>query len=148
MHDRIREAAYTLIPPAERAQTHLRIGRLLAAHTPAEKQEEAIFEIVNQLDRGAALITSADEREQLAQFNLIAGKRAKSSTAYATALNYFVTGGALLTDDSWERRHQLAFSLELNRAGVRVPDWNAAGGGSSVGGTFGSSWQMRSSRLA
>ena len=116
MHDRIREAAYTLISTAERAQTHLRIGRLLAAHTPAEKQEEAIFEIVNQLDRGAALITSLDEREQLAQFNLIAGKRAKSSTAYATALNYFVTGGTLLTDDSWERRHQLAFSLELNRA--------------------------------
>ena len=116
VHDRIREAAYTLIPAAERAQTHLRIGRLLAAHTPAEKQEEAIFEIVNQLNRGAALITSADEREQLAQFNLIAGKRAKSSTAYATALNYFVTGGTLLTDDSWDRRHQLAFALELNRA--------------------------------
>ena len=110
VHDRIREAAYTLISTEERAQTHLRIGRLLAAHTPAEKREEAIFEIVNQLDRGAALITSLDEREQLAQFNLIAGKRAKSSTAYATALNYFVTGGALLTDDSWERRHQLAFS--------------------------------------
>jgi predicted ATPase len=99
VHDRIREAAYTLIPPAERAQTHLRIGRLLAAHTAAEKQEEVIFEIVNQLNRGAALITSADEREQLAQFNLIAGMRAKSSTAYATALNYFVTGGALLAED-------------------------------------------------
>jgi PAS domain S-box-containing protein len=116
VHDRIREAAYSLIPPAERAETHLRIGRLLAAQTPAEKQEETIFEIVNQLDRGAALITSRDEREQLAELNLIAGQRAKSSTAYASALNYFVTGGALLADDSWDRRHPLAFSLELNRA--------------------------------
>ena len=116
LHDRIREAAYTLIPPAERDQTHLRIGRLLAAHTPVQKQEEAIFEIVNQLNRGAALITAPDEREQLAQFNLIAGERARSSTAYATALNYFVTGGALLAGDAWEQRHQLAFSLELNRA--------------------------------
>jgi len=52
-----------------RAEAHLRIGRLLAAHTSAEKREEAIFEIVNQLNRGVALITSPDEREQLAEFN-------------------------------------------------------------------------------
>jgi PAS domain S-box-containing protein len=116
VHDRIREAAYTPIPPAERARTHVRIGRLLVAHTPAERREEAIFEIVNHLNRGTALITSADEREQLAQFNLIAGRRAKSSAAHATALNYFVTGSKLLPHDAWDRRHQLAFSLELNRA--------------------------------
>ena len=71
-----------------RAEAHLRIGRRLAAHTPPEKREEAIFEIVNQLNRGAALITSHDEREQLAELNLLAGKRAKASTAYASALSY------------------------------------------------------------
>ena len=55
-----------------------------------------IFEIVSQLNRGAALITSTEEREQLAEFNLLAGKRAKASTAYASALNYFVAGTTLL----------------------------------------------------
>src|SRR5882724_3391885 len=62
IHDRVQEAAYSLVPERLRAEAHLRIGRLLAAHTPAEKREEAIFEIVNQLNRGAALITSSDER--------------------------------------------------------------------------------------
>ena len=55
VHDRIQEAAYSLIPEELRAEAHLRIGRLLAAHTPPEKREEAIFEIVNQFNRGARL---------------------------------------------------------------------------------------------
>src|SRR5712672_2980504 len=115
IHDRVQEAAYSLIPERLRAEAHLRIGRLLAAHTPAEKREEAIFEIVNQLNRGAALITSRDEREQLAEINLIAGRRAKASTAYASALTYLTAGEALLPEDSWERRHELAFALALHR---------------------------------
>jgi predicted ATPase/GAF domain-containing protein len=116
VHDRVQEAAYSLIPADLRAAVHLRIGRLLAAHTPTEKQQEAIFEIVNQLNRGAPLIAARDEREQLAELNLIAGKRATASTAYASALTYIVAGAALLAEDSWERRRELTFAVELHRA--------------------------------
>jgi PAS domain S-box-containing protein len=115
-HDRVQEAAYSLIPEALRAETHLRIGRLLAAQTPPEKREDAIFEIVNQLNRGAALIIEREERVQLAELNLLAGKRAKASTAYASALTYLNAGAALLAEDGWERRRELIFALELNRA--------------------------------
>jgi predicted ATPase len=116
LHDRVQEAAYSLIPEELRAEGHLRIGRLLVAHTSPGKREEAIFEIVNQLNRGAALITSRDEREQLAEFNLIAGKRAMASTAYTSALKYLIAGAALLVDDTSARRHEPIFSLELHRA--------------------------------
>jgi predicted ATPase/signal transduction histidine kinase len=116
LHDRVQEAAYALIPDGERAAVHLRIGRLLAAHTPPERLEEAIFEIVNQLNRAAALITAPEERERVAELNLIAGRRAKTSTAYASALNYFAASGALLAEDRWERRRELTFALELHRA--------------------------------
>jgi len=116
VHDRIQEAAYSLIPEELRAEAHLRMGRLLTARTPPERLEEAVFEIVNQLNRGALLISSRDEREQLAELNLMAGKRARASTAYTSALKYLTAGTALLASDSWARRHELSFALELYRA--------------------------------
>jgi PAS domain S-box-containing protein len=116
LHDRVQEAAYVLIPENLRDETHLRIGRLFVAHTPPEKREEMIFEIVSQFNRGSALITSAAEREQVAELNLIAGKRAKQSTAYNAALTYIIAGAALLPDDCWESRRELTFALELHRA--------------------------------
>src|SRR5258708_12596573 len=65
VHDRVQEAAYSLIPEELRGEAHLRIGRLLAAHIPPEKREEAIFEIVNQLNRAAPLIPAPDESPRL-----------------------------------------------------------------------------------
>jgi PAS domain S-box-containing protein len=115
-HDRIQEAAYGLVAEHERSAAHLRIGRLLISRTLPAELEETIFEIVNQLDRGAVLIDTPQEREQVAALNLTAGRRAKTSTAYTAALAYLVAGRALLADDSWQRQYRLTFDLESNRA--------------------------------
>ena len=112
LHDRVQEAAYSLIPEQQRAHTHLRIGRILMESTPQERLEEAIFDIVNQLNRGSHLIADVGERERAARLNLIAGKRAKASTAYASALNYLHAGRSLLSDEAWERNYDLIFSME------------------------------------
>jgi PAS domain S-box-containing protein len=120
VHDRVQEAAYALIPETSRAEVHLRIGRLLVAQTPPEDRDESIFEIVNQFNRGASLITSPQEREQVAELNLIAGKRAKASSAYSSALTYLNAGAALLPQDAWEHRQDLAFELALHPADCEV----------------------------
>ena len=112
VHDRVHEAAYSLIPPKARAETHLKIGRLLNASTPAEKLEEAVFEIVGQLNRGVDLIDSAAEREHAAQLNLMAARRAKAATAYSSALSYLVNGKAFLVEEAWERKYELVFAIE------------------------------------
>ena len=112
LHDRVQEAAYSLIPKELRAEAHLRIGMLLADHTPPAKRDEAIFEIVNQLNRGSHLIASVEERERVADLNLIAGRRAKISTAYDSALRYLRAGIALLTEETWERNYELIFAIE------------------------------------
>ena len=116
VHDRVQEAAYSLIPEGSRAELHLRIGRLLLAHTAVDRRKEAVFEIVNQFNRAAVLVSGAEEQQELAELNLLAAKRAKESTAYASALEYLKAGAALLPEDSWQRRHDLVFQLELNRA--------------------------------
>ena len=112
LHDRVQEAAYSLIPEELRAQAHLRIGRLLAEHTPPAHRDETIFEIVNQLNRGLHLVTSAEEREWVAGLDLIAAKRAKISTAFTSALKYLRAARSLLTEATWERNYDLIFSIE------------------------------------
>ena len=85
---------------------------LMAAHTSPDKLEEAVFEIVNQLNRGSHLLTAISERERIAELNLIAGARAKASTAYVAALTCLHAGRRLLTDDTWNRNYGLSFSIE------------------------------------
>ncbi len=116
LHDRVQEAAYDLLPVENRPIQHLHIGRLLLSHTPEDQLVENIFEIVGHLNRGAALITAPDERERLAELNLIAGKRAKAATAYTSALTYLITGSDLLLEDIWERHRELVFTIEFHRA--------------------------------
>src|SRR6476660_6075020 len=99
-----------MIPTDLRAEAHLRIGLLLAEHTPSATRDEAIFAIVNQLNRGSHLLTLDDERERVAGLNLIAGRRAKSSTAYDAALKYLREASALLTEDTWQCNYELVFS--------------------------------------
>ncbi len=112
LHDRVQEAAYSLIPEQQRAQTHLRIGRILIETTPQTRLEETIFDIVNQLNRGSHLITDIGELEQAAHLNLIAGERAKASAAFASALKYLYAGRSLLNEKAWQDSHHLVFSIE------------------------------------
>jgi predicted ATPase len=127
-HDRVREAAYALIPESDRAAVHLRIGRKLVSRTAPDEMKERIFEIVSQLNRGTALIDLPAERERVAELNLVAGKRAKASTAYSSALTYFMVGCVLLGQENWERRYALTFALEFERAECEflIGDFGAA----------------------
>ena len=116
LHDRVREAAYALIADDLKKELHLRIGRLLLENLEESKRYARIFEIVNQLDMSVDLIDTAKERYQLARLNLLAGQRAKSSTAYDVALRYLEVATRLLGADSWQTEHALTFSVHVLRA--------------------------------
>ena len=118
LHDRIQQAAYSLIPSDELQELHLRIGRLLLTNTREEKLEELLFDIANHLNQGIDLINSAEERQQYAEINVSAGKKAKTSTAYTSALSYLYSGIRLLHHNAWEieTQYRLAFDLHINAA--------------------------------
>src|SRR5947199_7410825 len=99
MHDRIQQAAYTLIPEQHRADVHLRIGRALLASMTADELAEHLFDVANQFNRGAARLTDPDERVQLAAIDLRVGRRAKASAAYASGRVYLAAGMAVIPEN-------------------------------------------------
>jgi predicted ATPase/signal transduction histidine kinase len=115
-HDRIQQAAYSLIPDAHRADVHLRIGRALLASMTAEELDENVFEVANQLNWGAGLLVDRDEKAHAAAIDLRAGRKAKASAAYASACVYLAAGMALLDDRDWSSQYELTFKLWLERA--------------------------------
>jgi PAS domain S-box-containing protein len=116
LHDRIQEAAYALIPEGERAGAHLRIGRVLQANMTADGLTEHLFDVANQLNRGAALLIEREDKAQVATIDLRTGRKAKASAAYASARTYFASGIALLDEQDWGIQHDLKFSLSLECA--------------------------------
>jgi PAS domain S-box-containing protein len=116
LHDRIQQATYTLIPEEHLAEVHLRIGRVLLASMTADQLAEHLFDVANQLNRGAIRLTDRDEKAQVAAIDLRAGRKAKASAAYASACAYFSAGMALLDERDWGRQYELTFSVWLERA--------------------------------
>jgi predicted ATPase/signal transduction histidine kinase len=119
LHDRVQQAAYVLIPASEKQVAHLKIGRQLLKKVGRQNSsnpknlaiEEEVFRIANHLNMGVGLIADARERLALAKLNLLAGKKAKDSNAYADAQKYLATGIGLLPDDGWQMCYQLTLSL-------------------------------------
>lgn len=122
VHDRVHQAAYLLIPNEEKQALHYRLGRLLLGEgdwsLEAEQESDlidpvAFFTAVNHLNLGIELLIANNERIRGAELNLLAGKRAKQASAFATALKYLERGLGLLEEGRWETHYPLTFRLHL-----------------------------------
>jgi predicted ATPase len=116
LHDRIQQAAYSLIPNEHRAGIHLHIGRVLLASMTADQLAEHVFDVANQLNQGAVLLVDRNQKADVATINLRAGRKAKASAAYVSARTYFSAGMQLLDESDWSSEYELTFSLWLERA--------------------------------
>lgn len=117
-HDRIREAAYSLLPHGERASLHLRIGRVLLSR--ADRHDEENFVVADQLNAASSLIVTKAERTSLAALDLLVGRKAKAASAYASAARYFAAGMAMLDESAWRDSYAIAYGLHLDRAACEL----------------------------
>ncbi|MGJ5629223.1 trifunctional serine/threonine-protein kinase/ATP-binding protein/sensor histidine kinase [Nostoc sp. CALU 1950] len=113
LHDRVQQAAYSLIPDEQKQATHLKIGKLLLHSSSEVELEEKLFDIALHLNQGIELITQPQEREDLAQLNFKAGVKARNSTAYTAARVYLQTGIEILTANCWQDQYELTLNLHV-----------------------------------
>jgi predicted ATPase/signal transduction histidine kinase len=116
LHDRVQQSAYALIPSDRKELAHLTVGRLLRSRVQHEQSEERIFDIVHHLNLGCRFIVDDAERISVAELNLSAGLKAKSSTAHAAALEYLQAGVGRLTEGHWHSHYGLTFALHIETA--------------------------------
>ena len=114
VHDRVMEAAYSLIPEETRPEVHLHIGRSLLSKLGPDAPAEDVFDVVNQLNRAVPLIEDASERVSLCRLNALAGRKARAAVAYQSARNYFAQAADLLPSDAWTASYRDTFDLYLH----------------------------------
>ncbi|MGK7928766.1 MAG: AAA family ATPase, partial [Spirulina sp.] len=110
LHDRVQQAAYSLIPRDRQQRIHFKIGKKLQSHYQ-DHLEDVLFEIVNHLNLGADFLETDSEREELARLNALAVEKALTSTAYKAAIAYFQQGSELLPGDRWESQYAMTLKL-------------------------------------
>lgn len=116
VHDRVQQAAYSLLAPTDKQALHLEIGRqrlqLAAADADVNvSQHPQLFDIVDHLNLGDALMTDAGERLAVARLNLAAGRKAKGSAAYLAAFDYLMTAKRQLPAQPWHDCPELAYAI-------------------------------------
>ncbi len=115
LHDRVQLAAYDRLVADGRGPLHLDIGRLLRSR-PGGVAGERLFEVVNHLNLGAALIDDPAERVALARLNLAAARSTRTSAAYQATATYVAAGLACLEPRHWTTDYELAFALHQDQA--------------------------------
>ena len=129
LHDRIQEAAYSFVPVKDQAGLHLRIGRLLTSNLAEEEIEERVFEVVNQLNRGAELVIEPSRESVDLPAQSDSGTQGEGSNRLHGGANLLLSGDGVAA----ARRLELAVRGDVvalpRSVRVRVPRRQLSEGG-------------------
>lgn len=103
-HDNVLQAIYMTMSIEQQEKYHLQIGNILLVSSGNEKYDEHIFDIVKHLNIARHHL-NFDQQLALADWNRIAGEKAKASAALDAALNFFTIGKELLPVSIWDAQY-------------------------------------------
>ncbi|WP_282935407.1 AAA family ATPase [Paenibacillus sp. RC67] len=116
LHDRVHQAVYSLVPKEQKKELHYHIGQMMLQALTSEELDEQVFEVTNQLNLGKQSLPSIQDKEKVAHLNITASRKAKSNTAYETALKYVTHGVQLLESNPWDSQYELSFMIHIELA--------------------------------
>ena len=121
MHDKIEEAALSIIDPKELERIQFSVGRILLAHLSTVQVRQNVFVVVNLLNKGLKRIDvvsdhSTSIRTDIARLNLLAGQAAMDTACFAQAASYLKNGIEWLPKDQWTNHYELCLELYTSAA--------------------------------
>jgi len=122
VHDRVQQAAYSLMSSEEKQETHLCIGRLLLDEAPQIKS--SLFDVVNHFNKSSSLIQQKEEQTKVASLNLEAAIQARNSSAFQSALTYVDMARTLTSETVWEEAYDFALKLHQTWADIEYLNGN------------------------
>ena len=113
VHDKIQEAAFSLISEDELMALKQRLGRILYEGFGPDELDRHLFTVVNLLDAETPdeSTLSHEKPVEVAQLYLRAGHKANESSAFEQAAGYLATGIRLLPADHWVTHYELSLDL-------------------------------------
>jgi predicted ATPase len=110
VHDKIQEAAFSLVADNELARLRSQVGDILVSQLGERELDGAIFVVVNLLNEGPVTSGGA-KRVKLAELNLQAARKATKFSAFESAAKYTAKGIKMLPSNHWQDNFELALEL-------------------------------------
>jgi predicted ATPase len=110
IHDKVQEAAISLVPPEELPILKAQVGTILVRELDDKYLDAYIFTVVNLLYEGG-VPKDEPERVQLAKLSLRASKKAQDQSAFESADKYATIGVSVLPMNKWSNHYELTLDL-------------------------------------
>lgn len=114
IHDRIQQAAYTRLDDPQKADLHLKIGRLFIAMDKQDRDPAHLFNVVDHMEKAVLLLVDEEEKLAVARLARDAGLKARASTAFADSAGMLRFAASLLPENAWAQHYDLAATITLN----------------------------------
>lgn len=116
IHDRIQQAAYSIIEDTEKEKINYTIGKIFLEKVDETDMDGKIFKILSHLNLALNQIKTTEERRSLVTLNLRACRIAKKAVAYQTAYDCINISKELLDANSWKTDYELTYDIYLELA--------------------------------